>query len=360
MIDSAVVGPDESGVVSPNGCFKQPKGPVLAKDLERWRVVSQFFVILRVTFDGLVAAGQITGKNLEIADKIMALFAEFDGYRHKKLNFLYNFFNIRSKQRENDLQSAWSMAYKIELYLVDLYPAPTLDLELQRRVEKCERLPDNSQCLWYRTAMDKLQKPEDETSTLDKKRTLLKFLIDDMQWLYTNREETSAIRRLIRMRASRLFLFATMFLSCFIFWFQSEDQNQVMPVIDLFLLSGTAGWWGATFSMLLGMQNVLKTGSLDDLKVYNGFWFVIVRSVIGMGAAMVFFFFIFSGLMPDLESGLFPELKSVLAILRDNQKTLLDNAEIHKLLFWCFLAGFSEKLVPDLLGEIEKRVQTKK
>jgi hypothetical protein len=69
----------------------------------------------------------------------------------------------------------------------------------------------------------------------------------------------------------------------------------------------------------------------------------------GAGGAVMLYFFYESQI---ISSDLFPNLTQI-----DTESTAqgqVFNKDFGKLLFWSFLAGFSERLVPDTLGRVER------
>lgn len=121
----------------------------------------------------------------------------------------------------------------------------------------------------------------------------------------------------------------------------------------------SAGFLGATFSMLLQNQRRVSEGSLEDLTAASGWHTLLVRGSVGLGAAVILYFFFESGL---LEGSLWPNLK----LLGFNEVTdaggrpsgagmRVPNQHWCLLVIWCFLAGFSETLVPTILQKTEEK-----
>jgi hypothetical protein len=98
--------------------------------------------------------------------------------------------------------------------------------------------------------------------------------------------------------------------------------------------------------MLGSLKSRLTASELDDMKLMRPWVMLFSRAMIGTGAGCVLYFFLRSGL---LGGSAFPEL------------TTLDTAEVVPrkdlalLIIWCFIAGFSEKLVPSILEKTESR-----
>src|SRR4030095_8200276 len=98
--------------------------------------------------------------------------------------------------------------------------------------------------------------------------------------------------------------------------------------------------------MLGSLKSRLTASELDDMKLMRPWVMLFSRAMIGTGAGCVLYFFLRSGL---LGGSAVPEL------------TTLDTAEVVPrkdlalLIIWCFIAGFSEKLVPSILEKTESR-----
>lgn len=113
-----------------------------------------------------------------------------------------------------------------------------------------------------------------------------------------------------------------------------------------------AGLFGASFSMLIQSHNRVAEGTLEDLSVAASWPTLLLRGLVGVGAATIFYFFFNSGL---LEGNLWPELAQIgFDSLTDSAPRVVPNQHLCLLVIWCFLAGFSETLVPNLLASTER------
>ena len=119
--------------------------------------------------------------------------------------------------------------------------------------------------------------------------------------------------------------------------------------LHLLIFAALAGTGGATFSMLGSLKSRLMASELDDMKLMRPWVMLLSRALIGTGAGCVLYFFLRSGL---LGGSAFPQL------------TILDTADVVPrkdlalLIIWCFIAGFSEKLVPSILEKAEARAES--
>jgi hypothetical protein len=118
-----------------------------------------------------------------------------------------------------------------------------------------------------------------------------------------------------------------------------------------------SGFFGATFSMLVQTQRRTAEGSLDDISSASDWRTLIVRASVGLGAAAILYFFFRSGL---LQGSLWPNLSELGFDPLTNAGTerLVPNQHWCLLVIWCFLSGFSESLVPNLLTKTEQKAAT--
>jgi hypothetical protein len=138
--------------------------------------------------------------------------------------------------------------------------------------------------------------------------------------------------------------------------------------------AGIGGWWsvfalytalsaglmGAFFSRLVDAQRRSQGMSLDDVSFQNGLPHLLLRAGLGMCGALIVYFF----LRLDIMTGpLFPEFKDVAIYYVDIHKVdsvqmsfVLPSKALALLTFWCLLAGFSEKLVPNILSSTEAQM----
>ena len=118
------------------------------------------------------------------------------------------------------------------------------------------------------------------------------------------------------------------------------------------LIATAAGFLGAVFSMLVNSQRI-SSASLEELALLSSWHAFIVRGFVGLGGAILLYFFFESGL---LEGDLWPDvtrLETVITASSSNITTL--DKDWCLLIIWSFLAGFSENLVPTLLQKTEAK-----
>lgn len=254
-------------------------------------------------------------------------------------------------------QHSWSDCYEAEQLLVHLFDDDMLETELRARLVESANLrpplPEH-----YATAVA-------EAKTSAAKRTILLRLVNDLQWRYTVNEGKRRFAGQLTSRSSLMFFLALLAYASLLWW-ASYRRPMSYNDIRLALVAGATGAWGATFSMLTSLQTRIEASEIYDLRRMRTFLMLISRALIGGGAAAIFYFFFLSGLVsgpifPTLtaaEGGDGGSLAAVTAACPGDMAGCLPMRQFALLVVWCFLAGFSEKLVPSLLARTEQRADS--
>lgn len=130
----------------------------------------------------------------------------------------------------------------------------------------------------------------------------------------------------------------------------------------------SAGLFGAAFSMLTQSQRRVSEGTLEDLDVAAEWHTLAIRGAFGIGGATILYFFFNSGL---LAGSLWPDLNNlgttnILSAQAQEAGTtaesgagvfIVPNKDFCLLIIWCFIAGFSENFVPNILVRTENRTK---
>ena len=292
-------------------------------------------------------------------------------------------------------QQRWSDCYEVEQLMVHLFDDEMLQTELRVRLLEAQSNLRPQQADFYKTEAAKAEsdKVAGEKSPGDRaaadraagvparERTLLARLVNDLQWRYTLNEAKRRFTKSLTTRTSYIFVFTLAAFATLVFLQFWSLVNVERGDPKLLFVAMAVGAWGAGFSMLTGLKGQVQGCELYDLNLMRAYMMLLSRALIGAGAASILYFFLLSGL---LSGKAFPELqaqapapgRSVVAngsivppaapapALQGadrqcaNGQPCLTFTDISLLIVWCFIAGFSEKLVPGLLARTEARIDS--
>lgn len=234
----------------------------------------------------------------------------------------------------------WSDAYDIEQQIVHLFDRATLDAEFGRRMVEADQALHRKISAWYRERAQ-------ESMNLEEKRAVLLRMVNDIQWRYTKDEASRGYIKQITKRTEFVFMLAVIVFAVAVFVVIFGQQHKWVGHVQLFMpFAGICGVLGATFSMMISLRSRLASSSFDDLKLNSSWGLILARALVGFGAALILYFFMKSGL---LRGDMFPSEKGL--------EPVIAAVDLGKLVIWCFLAGFSEKLVPNLLSRTEQAAE---
>jgi hypothetical protein len=143
------------------------------------------------------------------------------------------------------------------------------------------------------------------------------------------------------------------------------------------VLAASLGALGAYFSRILNFQGQQSSLAFDEALRQFSNSMLLLRLLYGGIGAVIFYYLLRSGLVGGLA---FPDIaiapldgskstgasvvgNSLLGLFREltvnGHRVLSPTPALAKLIIWCFLAGFSERLVPDSLSRVEARASEK-
>lgn len=259
-------------------------------------------------------------------------------------------------------ERSWRNAYHIEQLMVPLYSGEKLDIELQRRLLEAEKIRPPIGGYYNRVG---IAEASDE-----RKRSLLARLVNDLQWRYENRQVEAYYRGIFAQRTSMVFVCATLLflvLVLIVFFNVSgvaapSSQDVQAPAQasyallrwqSLILFTAMAsGVMGAAFSMLLTCNTRANEGDIEDLRAARRWTFILSRAFVGIGASLILYYLIASRV---LDGVVFPDVEE---LFKTQTRDVFRN-HFALLIVACFLAGFSERLVPNLLARTEKDIENR-
>jgi hypothetical protein len=153
-------------------------------------------------------------------------------------------------------------------------------------------------------------------------------------------------------------------LTAFFVLFGFGILSLLVGLFDLFTSIGTAAPWAAMLAGAIGgfvgIQRRLKQLEEEDLKLMADSWiYISLAPAVGALLSLLLYVVFVSELMAG---ELFPEFKMPDASKPEDLKSFAsifkvtaNAADYAKLMFWAFIAGFSEKFVTDIIGQFQSQ-----
>ena len=260
----------------------------------------------------------------------------------------------------SDPWCGWDIPNEIEILMVRLKLGADLDVALDSAFLTAARIAVPSVAALSRSR----EAARDDVT----KQALLAALLRETHTRYAARRSERAGRARVARRMTCLgFGLTAVILGTFLAlgtgWFPAVVDRQ--PFTDLvkynLIVTTFFGFLGAYLSRLIAFQNTAVTLSVDDLENGYSWHFLMVRLLVG-GLSSVILYFVISGhliggeLFPAPATGAtggFGELWTTYpaALVPYDGPS----ANFAKLIVWCFIAGFSERFLPDSLSALEAK-----
>lgn len=265
----------------------------------------------------------------------------------------------------------WTIPNEIEILLVRLKTGADLEVALDSAFT-------TALAIMVPTAAV-LAKRRETSATDDDKQAVLATVLRDTHNRFAARRSERSARRIVALRMARIGLWLLGIVGTTIlvlglnlkFYPNEKDSVELgYHFLSRFNMAVAVffGLVGAFLSRLIALQNSAVTLSVDDLE--NGYapHFIFVRLVVGSLSALVVYFIIAGQLIggdlfPSPSNGDSSGFGQLWATF-DRRSTLWNphgqsytgpTANFAKLIVWCFIAGFSERFLPDHLSALEAK-----
>ena len=286
---------------------------------------------------------------------------------------------------ESDDAALWVEAYLVESLMVLAEPPDTLLQQLYLRLDEASaenvkavpRLRASLTAAELRALDTTETPPKFRPSEASALRSLLLNVLAEIHWTKQRKFVARPIlksmtRKIVFAGLGSFGLFLLPYIAAYgwVYLFPKAADWSGFTGLPLWTAL-TAGLFGAYFSRLLFIQTDGENLSIGGLKAANEWPSILLRGCVGMCGAVVVFIFLRSGmvagaLFPDfgkltLEDRYISMLDTTSTSSADaaaQLRSILPSAQLALLSMWCFLAGFSERLVPNILSTTEQKFDT--
>jgi hypothetical protein len=258
----------------------------------------------------------------------------------------------------------WDEVYKAERLIALLLSGGQLRQEINARLQ--ELASDGVATDALRRDYEALLKLVDGTASADD-ATLESLLLRVMEALQWNAKK-KYLAQPIRKEATKNILYCVLVSFLLVIapyvilnFFGPEQVGKWWSLFALYTTLAS-GLLGAFFSRLVSVQRNWTAMSLDEVFLNREWSYTLLRAGVGMCGALIVYFFLRSEFMAGALFPIFDNV-SIRYVTIDGPKLnavsmtfVMPSKDLALLTFWCFLAGFSEALVPNILAGTEKEL----
>jgi hypothetical protein len=262
----------------------------------------------------------------------------------------------------------WDEIYKAESLIALLYGGEQLRHEIEARLQELATEDQTDADNLRRDNQELLKQPIDGSNPGLDDSMLCVFLLRVLEAVHWNAKQ-KYLARPIRVQATNRILFCllvsfVLLIAPYGFVVLDYDAgtsvHKIWSLLPLYTAL-TAGLLGAFSSRLYGIQRQWANMNLDEVFLQREWPYTLLRAGVGLCGALVAYIFLRSGIA---EGALFPKFASIRIELVNvtNGDTVsavemayaMPSKDLALLTFWCFLAGFSETLVSNILKSTEQ------
>lgn len=186
------------------------------------------------------------------------------------------------------------------------------------------------------------------------------YLLGEVQRLRLGRRRIEGVRAYFA--CITLVLTAAVGFTLWVFWFHKPDHY-----VKAMVLVPIVGLFGSFFSLITRLFSIPIKGDLFDGSSGTArriAWFLtpFMSAVQGAIAAFVVYFVLMSG-VGNVSETLVPQFVPKSEVPKGQRNFPAEPQsppDAAKLYIWCFLAGFSERLVPDVLSQLSDKAKARK
>lgn len=290
-------------------------------------LIQQYFITLETQFKDALAHSDFDRSKAE------GLIAQLDALFHKGST------------------STWDDAYRAEQLIASILPNTRLDTAIARRMSQAQKMLPAAMVQSYQAQLK-------ENPNL--KRPVLSSLIAELQWAF----RTRSLRRDCQRRAT--VTGSWFFIGAFVLFVGTLASSMFLVrdygdmVLYLLLHAVFTGALGASYSTLTSVKSYPEDIPMERIQTLCSKGYILSRILIGLCASLVLVFFfhaeIFSStLIPRLNVENIKSLTTDVDTQTHPIQFFILNKNFALLTVYCFLAGFSEKFVPNLLNKMEEK-----